>query len=306
MNRFLCDFLKKIDTEKIKLHGICIFQHNELLAEYHYTPDIPRNIYSVSKSFLATAIGLLVEEGLLSLSDRPIDFFPQNIPNRLHPWVEKLNLQHLLTMTSGHSRPLLHEDERNTIKESDWIRFVFSQPLINMPGEKFLYSNGCAYLAGCMAEKVTGVKLIDFLYQRIFIPMNIPYPEWDECPMGHTFAASRLRLKLSDMIKLGLLYLNHGNYLDKQILPSNWVDAATSFKIASRQISAFGNGNDENYGYGYQFWLCRYPGTYRAFGRLGQFVIVIPGKDAVIATSAQEKNEQSILDIVWNTILPEL
>ncbi len=306
MSRLLFDFLKKVEAEGTGLQGVCVFQNNEIEDEHYFAPDIPRNIFSVSKSFLSTAIGILLGEGALKLSDRPVDFFPQNIPDHIHPWYEKLELRHLLTMTSGHKRPLLHEGERNTLKEADWIRFVFSQPLLAMPGESFMYSNGSAYLAGCMAEKVTGMKLKDFLYEKAFEPMHIPYPEWEECPMGHTFAASRLKLKLKDMIKLGVLYLNRGCCEGMQIVPAGWVDAATSFQTASRQISAFGTGEDENFGYGYQFWLCRYPGIYRAFGRLGQFVIVIPDKNAVIATSAQEKNEQSILDIIWETILPKL
>ena len=306
MGRLLCEFLKRVDAEGIRLHGVCVFQHNEEADTHAYSPDMPRNIYSVSKSFLSTAIGILLEDGALKLTDRPVDFFPENLPAKIHPWYEKLELRHLLTMTSGHPRALLHERERGTLQEADWIRFVFSQRLVSMPGESFMYSNGSSYLAGCMAEKAAGMKLKDFLYEKAFAPMHIPYPEWEECPMGHTFAASRLKLKLADMIKLGVLYLHRGNYQGVQIVSGDWVDTATSFQAASRQISAFGTGEDENFGYGYQFWLCRYPGIYRAFGRLGQFVIVVPEKDAVIATSAQEKNEQAILDAVWDTILPAL
>lgn len=301
MDQALNLFLEQVSKQKVNLNGINIWQHGAVVAQHYLAPDEPRNIYSASKSFAATAIGILIDEGRLHLDDRPVDFFPEHLPEHLEPGYEKLNLHHLLTMSSGHDRALLHEDERSSLTETDYIRFVFSQPLVSMPGERFVYSNGSTYLAGRMAEKAAGVKLIDFAYERMFGPMNIAYPVWEECPMGHTLAASRLRLKLSDMMKLGVLYLNSGVYRGKRIISKQWVDAASTFKIAS-----MGSGEDERYGYGYQFWLCRHPGIYMAYGRRGQYVIVIPHKDAVIATSADEDDAQNVLDIIWNTILPSL
>ncbi len=303
---FLNSFINHIEKNSINIYGIMIYKNGSIVSEHYFKPDEPRNIYSVSKSFSVTAIGKLIDEGLLHLSDRPIDFFNQQLPVDIYPGYDKLNLEHLLTMSSGHGRAILHEPERKTTKEKDWIRFLLSQPLVSDPGKKFMYSNGSSFLAGCMAEKASGVKLIDYLYETTFAPMGIPYPEWDECPMGHTFAASTLRLKLSDMIKLGILYLNGGEYEGKRLVSKEWVDKATSFKIASEKISKKGTGLDEEFGYGYHFWRCSHPGAYRAFGRLGQFVIVIPSSSLVIATSAHEENEQSILDAIWNILLPEL
>ena len=189
-------FLEQVSKQKINLYGINVWQHGSVTAQHYLAPEEPRNIYSASKSFAATAIGILIDEGKLSFDDRPVDFFPEHLPERLSQGYEKLNLRHLLTMSSGHARAFLHEDERSNLTETDWIRFVLSQPLVSMPGERFVYNNGCTYLAGCMAEKAVGVKLIDFVYERIFRPMNIAYPIWEECPMGHTLAASRLWLKL--------------------------------------------------------------------------------------------------------------
>jgi len=306
MKQILNAFIEHAEQNKIGIYGISVYKSGSILAEHYFAPDIPRSIYSVSKGFMATAVGRLLDDGRLRLADRPIDFFPHHLPDKIHPGYDKLTLEHLLTMSSGHGRALLHEDERRKTKETDWIRYILSQPLVSQPGERFMYSNSSAYLAGCMAEKAAGVKLIDYLYESVFAPLQISYPAWDECPMGHTFAASTLQLRLSDMIKLGILYLNGGRYEGKQIVPKKWIDAATDFKIASRRVSIKGTGEDERFGYGYQFWLCRFPGVYRAFGRLGQFVIVLPEHDAVIATSAHEQNEQSILDAIWGTVLERL
>lgn len=302
MRHKINDFLHEVQNEDINLNGVIVYRDGDVDARY-LKPDEPRNIYSVSKSFLSTAIGILLDDGQLHLDDRPVDFFPEYLPENPADGYDQLTLYHLLTMSSGHGRPLLHEDERNTIQEKDWIRFVLSQPLVSKPGEVFKYSNGSAYLAGCMAEKATGMKLKDFLMDRMFSYMDIAEPEWDECPMGHTFGASRLHLKLSDMLKLGILYLNKGCYAGKRIVSEKWVDMATGYKIASCPVSAFGTGEDERYGYGFMFWLTRYPGIYRAYGRLGQFVIVVPEQNTVIATSSFEPNEQKILNAVWKTLL---
>ena len=305
MEKALDVFLKTVAEEGINLSGVMVYQHGSTTAKY-LKEDVPRSLYSVTKSFLATAVGILLDEGALCLQDRPVDFFPGHLPDDLGPGYERLTLRHLLTMTSGHGRRLLHEQERRSLEETDWIHFVFSQPLVSVPGERFLYSNGSAYLVGCMAEKAAGAKLKDFLYEKLFVPLKIPFPEWEECPMGHTFAASGLKLRLSDMIKLGILYLNGGSYEGKRIVSKEWVEAATSYKVASSPVSTVGTAEDETYGYGYQFWMSRYPGIYRAFGRLGQFVIVAPQRDAVIAASACEENEQRLLDAIWRTVLPVL
>lgn len=306
MKRILSAFIDRIEQNHINLYGIIVYQDGSITAEHYFAPDEPRSIYSVSKSFMVTAVGQLLEAGLLRLSDRPADFFPEHLPHDLDPRYRDLTLEHLLTMSSGHRRGLLMGEERKTIRETDWIRFVFSQPLVSGPGEKFMYSNGSSYLAGCMAEKAAGVKLADYLYESVFKTLDIPRPEWDECPMGHTFAASTLKLRLSDMQKLGILYLNEGEYGGRRIVSKDWVKQAASHKIDSRKVSIKGTGADEVFGYGYQFWLCRYPGVYRAAGSYGQFVIVLPEKHAVIATSACEKDHQRILDVIWESLLPEL
>ncbi|MBT3320415.1 MAG: beta-lactamase family protein [Clostridia bacterium] len=295
-------FLEEVEKQNINLYGINIYQHDAVIAKHYLQPDEPRNIYSASKGFAATAIGILIDEGLLSLDDRPVDFFPEHLPNNLNSGYKNLTLSHLLTMSSGHGRGLLQHDERSSISEKDWIRFIFSQPLASNPGDKFMYSSASTYLAGCMAEKVVGAKLIDFVYQRIFRVLDIPYPVWEECPMGHTFAGSRLELKLSDMLKLGVLYLHGGQYNGAHVVSKHWIDTATSYKISTQNQS----NTDEKFGYGYQFWMCRYPGIYLAYGLYGQFVIVFAEREAVIATSANEENSQKLLDVIWEFLLPSL
>jgi len=286
--------------------GIQVMQNGETVGRCLFSEDAPRCVYSAAKGFLATAVGIAVDEGLLSPDDRPAEVFGEHLPDRLADGYERITLEHLLTMSSGHDCALLMEKERLTLAEKDWIRYFFDQPLPYEPGSRFVYSNASSYLAGCMVEKAVGDTLLEFVYERIFKPMDIPRCRWLACPLGHTFAPTGLFMRLGDLIKLGALYLGGGVYRGTRIVSGEWVATATRKYIESSPISPVGGCEDERYGYGYQFWMCRYPGAYRAFGRLGQHVIVLPGHNAVVATMAGEPDALGILDAVWEKVLPQL
>ncbi len=306
LSMVLDSFAEGIRRRGLSVDGIQVIQDGETVGRLLFSEDVPHCVYSAGKGFISTAAGIALDEGLLSLGDRPAEMFGEHLPDRLADGYERITLKHLLTMSSGHDRALLMEKERLQLTETDWIRYFFEQPLVYEPGSKFVYSNASSYLASCMVEKVTGSKLQDFVYERIFKPLDIPWCRWLDCPMGHTFSPTGLYMRLGDLIKLGVLYLGGGEYRGSRVVSGDYVEAATKKQIESSQICPVGEGEDELYGYGYQFWMCRYPGIYRAYGRLGQFVIVVPDRNAVIATLADEPDVQGILDTVWETVLPQL
>lgn len=299
-------FSERILKNGLNVFSVRVLQEGKTVGSAQYAEDIPYSIFSAAKCFMVTALGIAKEEGLLSLRDRPAEVFTGHLPDDLADGYERITLEHLIMMASGHERALLMEKERLQMTAKDWIRFVFEQPLPYEPGSRFTYSNGSAYLAGCMVEKAVGATLQDYVYEKIFRPMDIPYCEWIKCPLGHTFSPTRLYMRIDDMIKLGQLYLGGGEYNGARIVSAGWVEQATRKHVESHQISAKGAGTDELYGYGYKFWMCRYPGVYRAYGRNGQFIIVVPDKKAVVATMAEEPNVQGILDAVWDTVMPQL
>ena len=286
-------FIHAVDRQKLKLEGIIVSRGSEL-AGHRWTPEKKRNIYSVSKSFVSVAVGMAIDEGKLRLGDRVTEAFPRKSQSGSVAdgrW-EALTLEHLLTMTMGTGeffRPRSVEE-------------ALSRVLVSGPGTSFLYDNTCTFLASAMLSKATGVKLRDYLLTRLFRPLGIPDPKWAESGDGHTIGASGLELSTSDMAVFGRFLLRLGNWEGKQLVSEAWIDAATRTQVSTLPSQT---KPDYNLGYGYQFWTCRH-GAFRCDGRDGQFIVVIPALDAVIAVNSCEENMKPILWAVWDCILPQL
>lgn len=292
-------FIQHCEQIGLVLHGITVLQHGHKIAEKRWKPDIRQNVYSAGKSFTSTAIGIAIEEGLLSLEDRVLDFFPEEAPIEPQEELYQLTLRHLLTMSTGHRRSLLMGDERWKLSEKNWVRYFLHQPMAWKPGQRFVYSSGATYIAGVMLQTKAGQTLVDYLMPRLLEPLGIPHPEWETCPKGFTFGGGGLQLCTNELAKLGQLYLQGGRWNGTQLVPENWVHEATKKQIDTKYP---GNGR---YGYGYCFWLGKL-NSYRADGRYGQFSIILQEKDAVIAITAHEEKQDDILECVWQDILPLL
>ncbi|MBZ9637327.1 serine hydrolase domain-containing protein [Clostridium sp. FP1] len=291
------------NSKHLYIHGIVVLQNGEKIAEHHWTENIRRNQHSVTKSFTSTAVGIAIDEGLLTLDDKVIDFFPSNLPinsSKLQvKYLNKLTIKDLLMMAAGYEEGKLMED-RKTLHDPDWVKFSLSAPLISAAKEKFRYTNCTAYLAGVIVEKVTGCSLIDYLMPRLFEPLGIQRPGYELCPLGHVFGSSGLMLTVNELSKFGQLYLQKGVYNGNQLISKEWVEQATK-----KQIDTYKSFLDGSMGYGYFFWRgCN--NSYRASGRLGQDCIVLEDKNAVIAINANEENSQEIRDCIWDNIYPML
>ena len=299
-------FINSLQRRRLSVYGIRIIRDGKTVGSAQWAEDIPHSVFSAAKGYLVTAVGIALNDGLLTLKDRPAEYFGGHLPDQLADGYERITLEHLLVMASGHDRALLMKKDREVITGKDWIRYFFEQPLPYEPGTRFAYSNASSYIIGCMVQKAVGATLQDYVYEKIFSPMDIPYCEWMKCPLGYTFAPSGLYMCLDDLSKLGELYLGGGEFRGRRIVSADWVEKATQNHIPSNRISSRGTGEDEFHGYGYQFWMCRYPGVYRAFGSGGQFVIVVPDKNAIVATMGDEPDAQGILDAIWENVLPQL
>ena len=293
-------FISAVDSARLCLNGFIVLQHGKEIARHHWTKETPQNQYSATKSFTATAVGIAAAEGLLDLEDSVLSYFPKEAPDAPPAYLKELKIKHLLSMTLGHDKALLMGGERQTLAEKDWIRYIFQQPVPYAPGTHFCYNNAGPYLAGVIVEKVSGLSLLDYLMPRLFLPLGISRPVWEQCPMGHIFGAGGMYLTVSDLARFGQLYLQQGQWNGRQLVSENWVK-----EVSSLQVSFDPPGN-VSIGYGYLFWISR-NGIFRADGKFGQYAIVIPQADAVIAINATEKeNTGKILDLVWQELLPQL
>ncbi len=300
MSFILNGFVDAVQAEGLCLNGISVLQQGEEIARHRWTPEIPQNQYSVTKSFTSTAVGMAVEEGLLSLEDQVLSYFPEEAPENPPEHLKELKIKHLLTMTLGHDAALLMGDERLALTEKDWVRYALAQPLPHRPGAHFLYNNAGPYLAGVIVEKRAGVSLIDYLTPRLFDPLNIPRPVWPLCPKGHVFGAGGMYLTTTDLAKFGQLYLQNGLWKGRQLVPEAWVRAVSTLHVP------FDPPGNVSIGYGYWFWISR-NGIFRADGKFGQYSLIIPEAQTVIAINSMEKEKTGrILDLVWQELLPQL
>ena len=298
------------------LHSIMVLQHGEVIAERFLAPDTAHLMMSVSKTFTATAVGFAIEEGLLGLDDKIVDIFPESVPAERQANLEKVSLRHLLTMSAGHgSDPTnpVWADQDNP--DRDLVGYFMEHPLEYEPGTCFCYSSLGTYLLSAAVQKASGEKINDYLDSRLWQPLGIPKPRWDCSGRGINLGGWGLYLRAEDMAKMGLCLLQGGMYQGRRVIPSQWVSQMSEKHIESvpaglntetaRQFS-IGADNDWIQGYGYQMWRCYPPGTFRADGAYGQYILVVPDKDAVIVTTADIRNMVWELQLIWQHLLPLL
>lgn len=295
----ILDFVHALEREEIEVHSFILLRHGHVIAEGTWSPyhsEDPHILNSLSKSFTSTAIGFAVMEGKLSVDDTVISFFPEYVTEDIAKNMAHLKVRHLLSMATGHK-----EDTTSFItEEEDWVKAFLNLPIDYEPGTHFLYNTGATYMLSAILTKVTGIKLLDYLEPRLFEPLGMSDITTTTCPKGIHFGGAGMKVKIEDIAKFGLLYLQKGKWEGKQILSEQWIEEATK-----KQISNGEGDNDWAQGYGYQFWRCRHD-AYRGDGAFGQYCVVLPEQDAVLAVTSGVMEMSMILDIAWKHLLPGL
>jgi CubicO group peptidase (beta-lactamase class C family) len=298
-------FLEAAAKSKVEFHSFMFLRHGKVIAEGWwdpYKPDLKHAIYSVSKSFTSTAVGFAVSEGRLSVNDKVVSFFPGELPKNVSPHLAAMTVRDLLNMVEGQE-----PDPTGAVTgtNGDWVRGFFALPVVHEPGTRFLYNTLGVYVLSAIVQKVTGQKVIDYLTPRLFQPLGIRGTDWEVSPQGINTGGWGIRLKTEDMAKFGQLYLQKGNWNGRQLLPKQWIkDAVTS---RSDEGPAWAqhtpkDSSDWRQGYGYLIWRCRH-NAFRADGADGQFIIVMPDQDAVIAVTCETHDMQVELNLLWDYLL---
>jgi CubicO group peptidase (beta-lactamase class C family) len=295
--------LDEAEAKAYGLHGIMILRHGKVVAEGWWVPYAagePHMLFSLSKSFTSTAIGMLQAEGRVNIHDKLIAYFPDEVPADASENLKNMRLRDLLMMSTGQ-----HKEDVDAINimapDGTGTRQFLTAPVEQKPGTLFYYNTPATFMLSATLQKITGQTLRDYLVPRLFEPLGIPTPEWDSTPQGYSFGGSGLHLRTEDIAKFGQLLLQRGEWNGKRLVPAEWVDLATS-----RQVSNGSNPeSDWDQGYGFQFWRC-IPGFYRGDGAFGQYVIVIPEHDTVIAINSGTRDMGGIMKMLWTKFLPEL
>jgi dipeptidyl aminopeptidase/acylaminoacyl peptidase/CubicO group peptidase (beta-lactamase class C family) len=294
-------FLDAVEKDGLALHSLMLLRHGKVVAEgwwSPYAPETPHALFSLTKSFTSTGVGLAVAEGKLSVNDPVLSFFPEQAPAAPDANLKAMRVRDLLTMSTGHDK-----DATGAIRgQEDWAKAILALPVEHAPGTHFAYNSAASYLLSAIVHRVTGMDLRDYLEPRLFAPLGITPGLWEKCPRGIRIGGWGLSVTTDAIARFGQLYLQKGMWEGKRLLPEAWIAEATSRQVSNGDPA---KPSDWTQGYGYQFWRCR-NGAYRGDGAFGQYCIVLPEQDAVVAITSGVGDMQAVLNLVWEHLLPAM
>ncbi len=296
--QMLAQMADKIRQEQLKLHSLLVVHKGYLVFEQYYETykqDTRHELYSCTKSFIATLIGMALDQGQISSTALPVlGFFPGRTFANLDPQKKAMTLEDLLTMRAGLDWQENDAGYTALYRSRDWVRYMLDKPMVQAPGTQFVYCSGCSHVLSAIVQQATGLNTLDFARKNLFEPLGITNFRWDTDAAGISIGGWGLQITPRDMAKLGYLYLHGGVWDGQQIISAGWVENATRSHTST----------DGDLGYGYQWWT--YPSLkgYAALGRYGQTIFVIPWADLVIVTTANMDDHDEIFQLIEEYIVP--
>ncbi|MEO7600521.1 MAG: serine hydrolase domain-containing protein [Opitutus sp.] len=293
-------FVDQAEARVDAIHSFMLVRHGRVVAEGWWSPyaaDEPHVMFSLSKSFTSTGVGLAIAEGKLSLDDPILNFFPDESPASPSQNLKAMRVRDLLSMSTGH-----HESDISSFpfgsKES-LVKAFLALPVAHKPGTHFVYNTPASYMLSAIVQKVSGQPLLEYLGPRLFQPLGIEGATWEASAQGVSMGGFGLKVRTEDIARFGQLDLQKGEWNGRPLMPASWVEAATA-----RQTSNGSNpDSDWDQGYGYHFWRTRH-GFYRGDGAFGQFCIVMPQYDAVVAITSGTRDMGRVMNLIWDLLLP--
>lgn len=300
----LLAFVEAADQEIDAMHSFILVRHGQIVAEGWWTPfnaETPHVLYSLSKSFTSTAVGLAIAEGKFSLDDEVVKFFPEDAPAEPSATLRAMRVRDLLRMNTGHQTEAQFFRDEPGKTDLTWTKKFFAHPVPFKPGTHFLYNSPATYMLSAIVQKTTGQTVLDYLRPRLFEPLGFENPTWVASPQGISAGAYGLMARTEEIASFGQLYLQKGMWKGRQLVPASWVEQATALQTSNGSSPK----SDWDQGYGYQFWRSRH-NSYRGDGAFGQYCMVIPELDAVVAITSGVRDMQRVMNLVWEKLLPTM
>lgn len=275
-------------------------RHGQIVGEWyrpHRSRTIPHMLHSATKSFVSTGVGIAVDEGRLSLEDKFVDFLTAEQVRTAQPGIERLTIADLLTMRTGHAEGTSGVVWRNL--RTSWIDAYLQVPITGTPGESFIYSSGTSHMLSMCLHKATGMPADEYLRPRLFDPLEFSAISWDKDPEGFCSGGNGLTTNILDFLKWGQLYLNGGVWAGRRLVSRDWVQTSLARHVDVGSLEwtgeAYVTGASADpaagEGYGYQIWN-RPHGAY-ASGVFGQYCVLVPEADAVVAVFSSMTSKES-------------
>jgi CubicO group peptidase (beta-lactamase class C family) len=290
--------LQAVEQEQLKLHSLLIIRNGSIVSETYfppYTAQTPHEQFSVTKSVIATLVGIAIDKGSIDgVDQRVVDFFPSHTFE--HPDERKaaMTLEDVLTMRTGLDWQEADSTFRAMYQSPDWVQFMLDIPMHEQPGRQFRYCSGCSHLLSAIVQQRSGMNTRDFAQQALFDPLGISSVHWEDDRQGIPIGGWGLWLTPRDMAKFGYLYLHDGVWDGRQIVPAAWVKAAVQGHTET------GSG----LGYGYQWWTDPAGDAYVALGRDGQMIYVVPALQLIVVTTAATDGHDAIFELIRQYIVP--
>ena len=302
----ICHFLQRLADKKVPMHSILLLHKDQLIAEGYYKPytvDTLHRMFSISKSFTSIAIGLLEEEGKLSISDHICDYFPEYVSDKTHPWILEMTIRDMLMMRTCHAATTYKVN-----MQSDWVESFFTVPPTHPAGKLFHYDTSSAHTLCALVERLSGMDMLSYLKKKL-APLGLSEESYMiKDPFGVAMGGSGLVAKPMDLLKFGYLIMHDGILpnTDLQLIPADYIHEATSNLTPSVATAPLPS---EACGYGYQIWQNE-KGGYVCYGMGGQFIIFLPEYDLICVTTADTQGmaggNQLIYDALYEEILPNI
>jgi CubicO group peptidase (beta-lactamase class C family) len=295
--------LKGLNGNRLPIHSLILMRHGALAGEFYWEPyhrNRRHRFYSVSKSLVSLAVGLMADEGKLSIHDPVCQYFPEYCPNNAHEYLKRATIRDMLMMADCHA------GFANTLEE-EWITSWFKAPATHPPGAVFEYNTCCTNLCCAIVEKLAGTNFIEYLYPRLLGPIGAsPGITCILSPNGYSYGGSGVLATPMDMALVAQVCLNKGQWKGRQLISEAYISEATSAQINN----AVTNGDiDNRQGYGYQIWRTRHNG-YKFYGMGSQYAICLPDCGLLAATTADTQGQPNaghiIHELLFNELLPVL
>jgi len=276
----LADALDFVREHHVPIHSLLIERNGAIVLDAYFFPFSDHQVHdlaSATKSVTSTLVGMLIGAGKLSGADQPVlPLFQDEAPRSPDPRRAAIRIGDLLDMSSGIECDYGHGERtlEAMMRSPHWARFMLNLPMVADPGSTFAYSSGGMHLLSAVVTKVTGRSALDVARSGLFAPLGIAVSEWPSDADGVSHGWGDLRLQPRDMARLGYLWLHHGAWGGRQLVPAGYLDSAA--KVHSR--APWG----DRYGYGFWVYPDRTPPIYEANGRGGQRISVIPSKNMVV------------------------
>lgn len=301
------NFLQRLENADIAMHGMILMRHGNIVAKTFYAPyteDSLHRMFSIGKSFVSIAIGILEGEGVISLDDHIVDYFEDKVPSDVHPYIKAMTIRDMLTMRTCHTATTFKKIPET---DKDWVRSFFTVAPSHIPGACFNYDTSASHVLCALVEKLTGMCLLDYLRSKCFDEIGFSKEAYImKAPMGESMAGSGLMATPMDLLKVAYLVSKNGVYDGKQLIPADYLKAATSNLVNTYARS---QNFEEMQGYGYQFWRTTHD-SFALYGMAGQLAIYSPAKDTLLITTADTMGRnggiQFIYDAYWQEIYDKI